>query len=440
MLLPQSPTNATRLPAMDAPSASSTVKTSHSTCTGCPSSDSALTTGTLAVAISTRRAVRRTCGRRWRRSSAASTRAVSRMGSPRPSWLPCTPSTTGCIPSCAQPTSNDTRVRVLAFSSTIATERAREQLRARCPLGSAFSFVGEREDARAPRRGRGRSSLRKSRFFIAGPAPYVRGGCALPPAALRSALAGRRSSRACLPPRRARALGGAQAICASTDARPRAAEALLRGHRARRLERAQRLRVERGVDGRARGRRRRVAAACLSSTAQRDERARRPCTPRGTARPRRTSASARSVACVKPFVERAAAALGVERHVRQRQRQRRDAPARERPGLQQRQRGPPAGRGCSRWPDPSSARACATTLPTAARALAAHELEDVGVLLLRHHARAGGDRSVERDEPNSLVAKSTTSVADAAEREQRARARPTCSRARSRDRPPCPAR
>jgi len=57
MLLAQSPTKATRRPAMGPPRASSTVSTSQSTCTGCPSSDSALITGTRAVAISRRRAV-----------------------------------------------------------------------------------------------------------------------------------------------------------------------------------------------------------------------------------------------------------------------------------------------------------------------------------------------------------------------------------------------
>ena len=56
MLQPMSPTKAMRLPAME-PACSSMVKTSDSTCTGCPSSDSALTTGTSTDAMSSSLAV-----------------------------------------------------------------------------------------------------------------------------------------------------------------------------------------------------------------------------------------------------------------------------------------------------------------------------------------------------------------------------------------------
>src|SRR5271166_5835776 len=57
MLLEQSPTKATRLPAMPEPSDSSTVSTSQSTWTGCASSDRALMTGMGATVISRSRSV-----------------------------------------------------------------------------------------------------------------------------------------------------------------------------------------------------------------------------------------------------------------------------------------------------------------------------------------------------------------------------------------------
>ena len=51
------------------------------------------------------------------------------MVSPRPSWLACASTITGVPPSWAMPTSNDTRVRVLALSNSTATAlRARERL------------------------------------------------------------------------------------------------------------------------------------------------------------------------------------------------------------------------------------------------------------------------------------------------------------------------
>ena len=105
-----------------------------------------------------------------------------------------------------------------------------------------------------------------------------------------------------------------------------------------------------------------MACACAAADrAQRDPAA-RPRSRRGAptalyasrkGTPRRTSASARSVACVKPSSSAARAALGVERDVRKRQRDALDAAERERRGLEQRAGGPPAGRGCSRWRGPS---------------------------------------------------------------------------------------
>src|SRR4051812_18944872 len=59
------------------------------------------------------------------------------MVSPRPSWLACASMITGVPPSWAMPTSNETRVRVLALSNSTAT--AFGPARGLCPYGSAFS-------------------------------------------------------------------------------------------------------------------------------------------------------------------------------------------------------------------------------------------------------------------------------------------------------------
>src|SRR3954470_4239069 len=59
------------------------------------------------------------------------------MVSPRPSWLACASTISGVPPSWAMPTSNETRVRVLALSNSTAT--AFGPARGLCPYGSAFS-------------------------------------------------------------------------------------------------------------------------------------------------------------------------------------------------------------------------------------------------------------------------------------------------------------
>src|ERR1043165_6408390 len=61
------------------------------------------------------------------------------MVSPRPSWLACPSMITGVPPSWAMPTSNETRVRVLALSNSTAT--AFGPARGLCPNGSAFSVA-----------------------------------------------------------------------------------------------------------------------------------------------------------------------------------------------------------------------------------------------------------------------------------------------------------
>ena len=105
------------------PSRSRIVNRSASAWHGCSKSDSALTTGTEAAeASSSSRScsnVRSTTASTYRQS----TRPVSSMVSPRPSWSSVDEITSGCAPSSATPTSNDTRVRVDGFSKISATER-----------------------------------------------------------------------------------------------------------------------------------------------------------------------------------------------------------------------------------------------------------------------------------------------------------------------------
>ena len=106
---------------------------------GCSKSDSELTTGTEdADASSSSRScsnVRNTMASTYR----LSTRPVSSMVSPRPSWRSVEEITNGCAPSSATPTSNDTLVRVDGFSKTSATERPRR--RSAYASGSAFTFA-----------------------------------------------------------------------------------------------------------------------------------------------------------------------------------------------------------------------------------------------------------------------------------------------------------
>ena len=95
---------------------------------------------------------------------------------------------------------------------------------------------------------------------------------------------------------------------------------------------------------------------------------------------------------------------------------------------------PPGGRGCRRAGAPSASPGARPAARSPAR-LAAHELGDVRVLLLRHHRRPGRGVSASRAKPNSAVAHSTSSSARPGEVDEAAAAAKR-SRARSRDRPP----
>ena len=103
------------------PLISRTVKRSARHWQGCSKSESALTTGTedAAASNSSRSCsnVRRTTTSTYRES----TRPVSSIVSPRPSWSSAVDSATGCAPAEAAATSNETRVRVDGFSKTMAT-------------------------------------------------------------------------------------------------------------------------------------------------------------------------------------------------------------------------------------------------------------------------------------------------------------------------------
>ena len=105
---------------------------------GCSKSDRELTTETEeADAKSSSRScsnVRSTIASTYR----LSTRPVSSMVSPRPSWRSVDEITSGWAPSSATPTSNDTLVRVDGFSKTNATERPRS--RSAYASGSAFTL------------------------------------------------------------------------------------------------------------------------------------------------------------------------------------------------------------------------------------------------------------------------------------------------------------
>ena len=169
-------------------------------------------------------------------------------------------------PSCAHPTSNETRVRVLAFSRTMATDAAREELRA-LALRLALQLRREREHLARLGQGEvrrasgnrawsscelqrlGEDALREHARANRAPRPFA-SASARARAATRSA---RRPTRGPVPP-----------------------EALLgRDRRARDRARASDSRVERGVD-RVRARRRRSPrSATPSLDGQRHERAHR---------------------------------------------------------------------------------------------------------------------------------------------------------------------
>ena len=168
MLLDPSPRKVSIRPA-SRPCAARTVCRSASTWQGWNWSVSALITGTgLAAAISATRSwpnVRQTIAATWR----PSTRAVSAIGSPRPSWDACASMTSGWPPSSAMPTANEILVRVDGLSNSTATVRGPAS--GRWPNRSAF-IRSARSSTSACSAGLRSSSRRKCRV-IAGPSPAV---------------------------------------------------------------------------------------------------------------------------------------------------------------------------------------------------------------------------------------------------------------------------
>ncbi len=204
-------------------------------------------------------------------------------------------------------------------------------------------------------------------------------------------------------------------------ARSRPAEALLGRDRRRGFERSQRFCVERSVD--------------LAGTRRVDARERHPFADgerderpdglvrlaKGDAAPDERLGQVRRLR--EPLVEGSLAALPVELDVLDGQRDDSRAPPRQRPRLEQRQSVlllvavVPARQ-------PLHERQQRDHVAHGPRALAADQLEDVGVLLLRHHARAGGDRAVEPHE-GELAGREVDHVArQASQREDRARRAP----------------
>ena len=157
MLLAPSPRKVRVSPARR-PWASRTVCRSARTWQGWKASVSPLITGTvLAEAISATRSwpnVRHTIAATWR----LSTRAVSAIGSPRPSCDDCASTSSGCPPSSAIPTENEILVRVDGLSNSTATVRGPAS--GRSPNRSAF-IAAARSSTSACSAGLRSSSRRK---------------------------------------------------------------------------------------------------------------------------------------------------------------------------------------------------------------------------------------------------------------------------------------